>query len=314
MLSTWTTLRQRVCASPYAWMECHSAAFETYLAEEMPSLQQCELQLPRHMRIFTFGSSYMRQLAVQLICADDPGSTNTFDAIRPDPHALTWTVVMSNNVTLTNVANDPELQEGRDGQRRLATYLERERYDVAFYMNPHPACHFDYQRAKKRGWANYSRYACVDLSTMQNKKESDACVRGTASDDDASLPKCLQPHDEGFAPSRFLATVRQHVPHVYEVAPWVPDGPSPQQRLAASNHSDRTSLVLPWAVWAHPCQVNNPADRRQQTAPDCRPLAQGHQCAPGAVSLLAAALAGRAWRHSHLPSHRCAKTADMGRT
>ena len=208
-----------------------------------------ELQLPRHMRIFTFGSSYMRQLAVQLICADDPGSTNTFDAIRPDPHALTWTVVMSNNVTLTNVANDPELSR-RPGWATTARHLLGARTLRRRLLHESAPSVPLRLPTGQEAWMGQLFDTRASISTMQNKKESrDACVRGTASDDDASLPKCLQAHDEGFAPSRFLATVRQHVPHVYEVAPWVPDGPSPQQRLAASNHSDRTSLVLPWAVW-----------------------------------------------------------------
>jgi hypothetical protein len=292
---SWAALRQCLHDSKYSWMECHSPAFETYLAN-MPPFDRCKLQLPAQMRIFTFGSSYMRQLAVQLLCAE-PGM-RYFDG-----DASAATVVMPSNATLTNVANNAEFQDGRGGQQRLAAHLVRERYDVAFFMIPHPPCFFRYRRAKELGWSNYSQYQCIDLSTMKEKKGWDkVCANRAAEDRNAT---CLQLDDS--APSAFLTTLRQHVPHVYEVAPWVPTGPSPQQ-LAARNDSDH-STILPWAVWKYPCQCNNPRDLLHvpKAAPDCRPLAAGHQCAPGALSLMAAALAARAWRHSRFPSQRCAQ-------
>lgn len=292
---SWAALRQCLHEMPYGaggWQECHSPAFETYLAN-MPSFDQCELQLPAQMRILTFGSSYMKQLAVQLLCAE-PGMRYFGNETSPP------TVVMPSNATLTSVSNDAEFQEGRGGQQRLAAYLAREHYDVAFFMIPHPPCFFRYQRAKKLGWSNYSQYACVDLSTMVKKEDwALACANGTAED------VCLQLRDDDdFAPSAFLTTLRQHVPHVYEVPPWLPAGPSPQQ--VAAQHRSNFSIILPSAVWKYPCQSNHIADQQKARGPDCRPIAMSHQCAPGALSLVAASLAAHAWRHSRFPHQRCA--------
>eukprot|EP00966_Prymnesium_polylepis_P208492 4830366-Prymnesium_polylepis.1 len=56
----------------FHWASCNTAAYESYIsrvANAFPTFEHEQLQMPAHNRVLIFGTSYMKQIALELICA-----------------------------------------------------------------------------------------------------------------------------------------------------------------------------------------------------------------------------------------------------
>ena len=217
-----------------------------------------------------------------------------------------WT--LDSNTSLTFVYNSPELQHSTCDHRLSAFLASRPRFDLVFFMMPHPDCFFLYQGRMR---AHRPATKCVDLREYNPRHA---------------------------AAARYHALFRAHASKVFEVVPWnepprqhaqrtstggagagvthagaaaVSGGlssrtsthdaaqvPLPEHRPAAASTADAVvdddeaeeqrsypTIHTIDLVHARPCLVH-----------DCSPSTENHQCSPGVPTLLAAELMRRAHR------------------
>lgn len=138
----------------------------------------------------------------------------------------------------------------------LLRVLQWSRATHVFYMKPHPPCFFDFVH-------NSSFNKCVDLEHLTTARP--------------------EPH------SRITWQVLQHykrteAPHMglQQVLPWEASGNIKKQGM--QHQSLHTIINSNDYVARYPCQVEN-----------CRNVPIGHQCTPGAVTLVTRAMVQSVW-------------------
>ena len=310
------------------------AAYIGYLSA-MPSLSTGDLLLPPNSRTLLYGTSYMGQIAHGILCGQQVHgplrSTDmavSFDRLngRVDVHACTtreWQVLQhpsqlrsssrpppmpsmpppllaatsfgvedastngcdigygtfqrfeaAHNVSIIVVANHETLQgHSALSERLLFGLLQWARFDHVLFMKPHPRCFFDFTH-------NKSLPHCVDLANLSG---------GTANADEPSTsPSGTLLHGGPWHVMKSYQRAEAPTMGLQQVLPWEDPGATREKQgvryQASAALIDGNEFVAP-----HPCQM-----------PFCRNASIGHQCVPGALTLMSRAAVQSVWRHREI--------------
>lgn len=250
---------------PENWSVCRTDAFESHLRRVQAistrlsgaPLALSELQLPQNTRILFSGHSYLLQVVHELYC----GGSFVLDDGGLFSHFTMRNV--GRNVTAVVLVNDEALQHSRAlASGALRAFLQTHRFDLAFFTPAHADCFFAYTKAGRRGRA---AKPCIDLA--------DASENGSEARN-ARVWQLLGQHTR-LAPPVLVRPWRPYMHREWTISDWPPRWAGP---VSARETVDGSAFVN-----LFPCKV-----------PHCDPIDMGHQCRPGAVSLVARALATRA--------------------
>jgi len=268
----------------------------------LPPLHSKELVVPPLARVLLFGMSYMGQMATGVLCASAvqrveslhvaPSGLDSFD-VRvckgidvlssaagmpppppPPPPLPVVTAVdascssdlqhftLANGAVVTLVVNHATLQLPTSGPALRALLLWGN-YSHAFVMNPHKSCFFAWQLNKT------AADTCIDLmGDLDDDMSTDERTRGQSCTESGCLWKVLTRFRDAEAPRLQLTQVQAWQSNAHKQGRlWMP-----KELVIDAND----------IVHRYPCMKEG-----------CHNSSTGHQCVPGALSLLSRELVRR---------------------
>jgi hypothetical protein len=257
------------------WNSCYSDSYWHEL-ETYPEQPMRALLMPHELKkILFFGTSYLEQVMYNLLFAAGEAHCKATDwdfntllsgGGKSNPRGQ---MIPAGRHSFHLVMNNAQFQSGERGLAALRKMLLAEAFDAAIYMRPHPRCFFDYKVVKALRWSNSSAYACVSL--VEGGVHRFKSVAFLTADS-------RRYRDNDPVRQRgFLEAIRRHVHGpVVEVQPWRPAPRGLRAMPYADLANKYARLPTSPTVLRHPCKANR-----------CLHIANGHQCNPGSLTLIA---------------------------